>query len=82
MEKKAAKTTWSPMVHVVLEELVLKERRVIHDDVTYQLLPALSKGFVNVCRIHLIRRTSLKLVDRGSRPVRSKQSVENPGAEV
>jgi len=64
MEKKAAKTTWSPMVQVALEQLVPKEQRIIYDAVAYQLLPVPFKGLVNVCRIDLIRKTLLNLVDR------------------
>jgi methyltransferase (TIGR00027 family) len=64
MRKKAAKTSWSPMVQVALEQLVPKEQRVIDDAVAYQLLPVLFKGFVIACRIDLIHRMLLNLVDR------------------
>lgn len=64
MEKKAAKTTWSPMVQVALEQWAPKEQRVICDAVAYQLLPAPFKAFVKVCRIDLIRKTLLNLVNR------------------
>ncbi len=64
MEKKAAKTTWSPMMQVAIEQMVPKEQRVIQDAIAYRLLPAPFKGFVNLCRVGFIRRALLGLVDR------------------
>ncbi|MFQ5342827.1 MAG: SAM-dependent methyltransferase [Anaerolineae bacterium] len=64
MEKKAAKTTWGPMVQIALEQLVSKEQRIVYDVVAYQLLPAILRGFVSVCRFDLVRRTLFNLADR------------------
>jgi methyltransferase (TIGR00027 family) len=64
MEKKAARTTWGPMVQVALEQMVPKEQRVVYDDVAYQILPAILRGFVSVCRFDLVRRTLFNLGER------------------
>lgn len=64
MIKKASKTNLSPMVQVALEQLVPIEQRIVNDTVAYELLPIPFKGLVNACRIGLIRKKLLCLVDR------------------
>ncbi|MFX1251689.1 MAG: class I SAM-dependent methyltransferase [Promethearchaeota archaeon] len=70
MESTAAKTAMGPLFRVALEQLVPKEKKILHDAVAYNFLPPLLKGIINLCRINLIRQLFLNLEDKKAPGVR------------
>lgn len=70
MESAAAKTAMGPLFRVALEQLVPKEKKILHDAVAYNFLPPLLKGIINLCRINLIRQLFLNLEDKKAPGVR------------
>lgn len=70
MENKAARTASGPIFQVALEQSLPESRRLIHDPLAYQFLPASLKNIVNLCRLDFIHQALLKLINLGGPGIR------------
>lgn len=71
MAERAARTAWGPIVQVAIEQAVPAERRIITDEIAFQLLPTPLKMLVGFFKIDAIRTRLLNVFERKAPGIRA-----------